>query len=90
MNAKELRGKQPTELREELMKLRREQFNLRMHFGNAAGITDSQLLFVTAGKHPKLGFYRQEGIDADTVNMDSMIGRDFETGLANLKARTET
>ena len=30
MNAKELRGKQPTELREELMKLRREQFNLRM------------------------------------------------------------
>jgi large subunit ribosomal protein L29 len=30
MNAKELRGKQPTELRDELMKLRREQFNLRM------------------------------------------------------------
>ncbi|HKE44725.1 MAG TPA: 50S ribosomal protein L29 [Steroidobacteraceae bacterium] len=30
MNAKELRGKQPAELREELMKLRREQFNLRM------------------------------------------------------------
>jgi large subunit ribosomal protein L29 len=30
MNAKELRGRQPAELREELMKLRREQFNLRM------------------------------------------------------------
>jgi len=30
MNARELRGKQPTELREELTKLRREQFNLRM------------------------------------------------------------
>jgi large subunit ribosomal protein L29 len=30
MNARELRGKQPAELREELMKLRREQFNLRM------------------------------------------------------------
>lgn len=30
MNAKELAGKTPKELREELTKLRREQFNLRM------------------------------------------------------------
>ena len=30
MNAKELRGKDAAALREELMKLRREQFNLRM------------------------------------------------------------
>lgn len=30
MKAKVLRGKEPGELREELMKLRREQFNLRM------------------------------------------------------------
>ena len=35
MEAKELRGKEPAELKEELMKLRREQFNLRM--GEAAG-----------------------------------------------------
>jgi large subunit ribosomal protein L29 len=35
MEAKELRAKQPAELKEELMKLRREQFNLRM--GEAAG-----------------------------------------------------
>jgi len=30
MKAKELRGKEPAALKEELMKLRREQFNLRM------------------------------------------------------------
>jgi len=30
MKAKELRSKTPGELREELLKLRREQFNLRM------------------------------------------------------------
>jgi len=30
MKAKELRAKTPGELREELLKLRREQFNLRM------------------------------------------------------------
>jgi large subunit ribosomal protein L29 len=35
IEAKELRGKQPAELKEELLKLRREQFNLRM--GEAAG-----------------------------------------------------
>jgi large subunit ribosomal protein L29 len=30
MEAKDLRGKTPIELKEELLKLRREQFNLRM------------------------------------------------------------
>ena len=30
MKAKDLRSKNPAELREELLKLRREQFNLRM------------------------------------------------------------
>lgn len=30
MKAKDLRGKTPRELKEELLKLRREQFNLRM------------------------------------------------------------
>lgn len=35
MNVKELRQKSATELRDELMKLRREQFNLRM--AQAAG-----------------------------------------------------
>jgi large subunit ribosomal protein L29 len=35
MNAKELRAKSGAELKDELMKLRREQFNLRM--GQATG-----------------------------------------------------
>jgi large subunit ribosomal protein L29 len=35
MNMKELVNRSPTELKEELLKLRREQFNLRM--ANAAG-----------------------------------------------------
>ena len=35
MNAKELRAKSAAELKEELLKLRREQFNLRM--GQATG-----------------------------------------------------
>ena len=35
MDMKEIRGRKPAELKEELMKLRREQFNLRM--GEAAG-----------------------------------------------------
>lgn len=30
MDARNLRGKEPAELKEELLKLRREQFNLRM------------------------------------------------------------
>jgi NitT/TauT family transport system substrate-binding protein len=42
-----------------------------LRFGNAAGITDSQLSFITVGRHPKLGFYEAEGIDTDTVNMSS-------------------
>ena len=34
MNATELRGKKPDELQEELSKLMREQFNLRMQKGS--------------------------------------------------------
>ncbi len=34
MNASELRGKQPAELEETLLELRREQFNLRMQRGS--------------------------------------------------------
>jgi NitT/TauT family transport system substrate-binding protein len=42
-----------------------------MHFGNAAGINDAQLSFITVGKHPKLNYYGVEGVDADVVNMSS-------------------
>ena len=42
MNAKELRTKSPAELREELMKLRREQFNLRMAQATGQGAKPDQ------------------------------------------------
>ena len=38
MNAKELRGKTAKELNEELLKLRREQFSLRMQRATGQGV----------------------------------------------------
>jgi large subunit ribosomal protein L29 len=44
MNATELRGKSAQELREELLALRREQFNLRMQRGvNPDGVRGNQI-----------------------------------------------
>ena len=44
MNAAELRGKSQKELREELIALRREQFNLRMQRGlNPDGVRNDQI-----------------------------------------------
>jgi large subunit ribosomal protein L29 len=44
MNATELRGKSEKELREELLALRREQFNLRMQRGlNPDGVRSDQI-----------------------------------------------
>ena len=42
MNAKELRDKSPAELKEELLKLRREQFNLRMALASGQGAKPDQ------------------------------------------------
>jgi NitT/TauT family transport system substrate-binding protein len=42
-----------------------------MRFGNAAGVNDPQISFITVGNHPKLGYYRDEGIEAHVVNMSS-------------------
>jgi len=42
MNAKELRQKTPAELQEELLKLRREQFNLRMAQASGQGAKPDQ------------------------------------------------
>jgi len=42
MNAKELREKSPAELKEELLKLRREQFNLRMALASGQGAKPDQ------------------------------------------------
>jgi large subunit ribosomal protein L29 len=42
MNVKELQAKSPAELREELLKLRREQFNLRMALASGQGAKPDQ------------------------------------------------
>ncbi|HTE41503.1 MAG TPA: 50S ribosomal protein L29 [Steroidobacteraceae bacterium] len=42
MNVKELQAKTPVELREELLKLRREQFNLRMSMASGQGAKPDQ------------------------------------------------
>lgn len=42
MNAKELRQKSGAELREELLKLRREQFNLRMAMATGQAVKSDQ------------------------------------------------
>ena len=42
MKAKDLRGKSATDLREDLLKLRREQFNLRMARASGQGAKPDQ------------------------------------------------
>jgi NitT/TauT family transport system substrate-binding protein len=39
---------------------------------NSAGVNDAQQAFITAGRHPKLGYYQSEGVDVEYVNMNSM------------------
>lgn len=43
-----------------------------MKMANAAGVNDAQLCFITAGLHPKLGYYSSEGVDIEYVNMSSV------------------
>jgi len=43
-----------------------------MKVANTAGVNDPQQCFVTAGQHPRLNFYKPEGVDVEYVNMSSM------------------
>jgi NitT/TauT family transport system substrate-binding protein len=43
----------------------------KVRLGNAAGITDAQLAFITVGQHQKLGYFRQEGVEVEIINMAS-------------------
>ena len=56
MNAAELRGKSEAELRDELLALRREQFNLRMQAGvNPDAVrSDRSPLYVAISRGSKL------------------------------------
>ena len=40
-----------------------------IRLGNAAGIIDPQLIFMTVGQHPKVDYYRAEGCSLDIINM---------------------
>ncbi|MBV9891392.1 MAG: ABC transporter substrate-binding protein [Rhizobacter sp.] len=39
---------------------------------NTAGVMDAQQCFITCGQHPKLNFYKSEGVDVEYVNMASI------------------
>jgi NitT/TauT family transport system substrate-binding protein len=41
----------------------------KLRQGNAAGITDAQLAFETVGQHPRLNYYKDEGVDIEILNM---------------------
>jgi len=43
-----------------------------MKVANTAAVNDPQQCFVTAGQHPKLNFYKPNGVDVEYVNMSSM------------------
>lgn len=40
-----------------------------VRLGNAAGLVDPQLIFMTVGQHPSVGFYKEEGVKMDIINM---------------------
>ncbi|MBO9643922.1 MAG: ABC transporter substrate-binding protein [Pseudacidovorax sp.] len=43
-----------------------------MRLANTAAVNDPQQCFVTAGQHPRLNFYKPNGVDPEYVNMSSM------------------
>ncbi|WP_315831828.1 ABC transporter substrate-binding protein [Bradyrhizobium prioriisuperbiae] len=47
----------------------RSQQPTLFRIANAAGINDPQQIFVSAGRHPRLGFYQAEGVDFELVNV---------------------
>ncbi len=40
-----------------------------VRLGNAAGLIDPQLTFLSMGQHPKINYYKEEGCTLDIVNM---------------------
>lgn len=44
-----------------------------LKLGNASGFNDPQQCFLTAGRHPKLGFYASEGIDFEIMNISNVV-----------------
>jgi NitT/TauT family transport system substrate-binding protein len=40
-----------------------------LKFGNASGLVDPLLVFMTVGQHPKLGYFASEDVTVDYINM---------------------
>jgi NitT/TauT family transport system substrate-binding protein len=55
---------------------------------NASGVTDASQCFITAGRHPKLGYYQAEGVDFEYMNMSnvSQALQSIATGEASIGA----
>lgn len=58
-----------------------------VRMGNASGVIDAQLSFVTVGQSPKVNYYAQEGVDIEIVNtsgsgqaLQALAGGNVETG----------
>src|SRR5262245_38934623 len=49
----------------------RAQQPLMMRLAVASGVNDAQVAFQTIGMHPKLGWYKAEGLELDIMNSTS-------------------
>ena len=43
-----------------------------VRLGNAAGLIDTQVIFLTMGQHPRLKYYEEEGCKMDILNMSGV------------------
>src|SRR5215471_21418593 len=48
-----------------------------VRLGNAAGLIDTQVIFLTMGQHPRLNYYEEEGCRMDILNM-SGVGQSIQ------------
>src|SRR5690349_6705457 len=43
-----------------------------IRLGNAAGLIDTQVIFLTMGQHPRLDYYAEEGCKMEILNMSGV------------------
>lgn len=43
-----------------------------LKLANGGGVNDAQQCFITSGQHPKLNYYKREGVDIEYLNMASI------------------
>jgi NitT/TauT family transport system substrate-binding protein len=53
-----------------------------IRLGNAAGIIDTQVIFLTMGQHPRLKFYEEEGCRMEILNL-SGVGQSIQAIASN-------